>query len=147
MAPRRKSRRSSGPGDSNQNHVLELLEQRGVAWHAFLVALGATVRAHRRDLDHTQETLSETLGVSVPWISVIECARGSPSLEMLVLFAHGFGVSLDELLAPAWATISGTRPPQPAVAELNAALGRLPPDRAEATAAALLALCKALQQA
>lgn len=73
-------------------------------------AVGARVRALRRDRDWTMDDLSERLAASgTPMsrvtIGKIECGhnQGSPvtvSVEQLVAFAAVFGATLDSLVAP-----------------------------------------------
>lgn len=60
--------------------------------------LGRKIKAVRRKRGYTQAKLAELVGCSTPYISYIEKAHKSMSLEMLVLVANALNVSSDELL-------------------------------------------------
>ena len=93
----------------------------------------------------TQETLADRMGISVPWVGVLECARGSPSLEMLTLLAHALETTPGDLLSEAAAAAALKGPARLALADLHAALAELPPARAEAVCTAIIELCTALR--
>lgn len=137
------SRKSTSP--SPRRAARERLTERGIDFDASVAALGNTIRARRRALGLTQEALAEKMGVSIPWVGVLECARGSPSLEMLTLLAHELGTSTADLLHESSAGARLKGPARAGLAELNAALADLPPERAEAFCAAMVVLCKSLR--
>jgi len=143
MPPTRSQRAKTG--EEGRGHVHVLLAEAGLDWRAMNVALGDAIRARRRSLGLTQQTLAERIGVSVPWVGMLECARGSPSLEMLTLFASGLETSPGELLAEAGAALSVKPRVRSALSELHAALAQLPPDSAVAVCEAVVALCGAIR--
>lgn len=114
-------------------------------WRAANVALGDAIRARRRSLGLTQQALAERIGVSVPWVGVLECARGSPSLEMLALFARGLGTTPGELLLEAQASLGVQPRARDALAELHAELAQLEPEAGEAVCRAIVNFCRALR--
>ncbi|NJM54854.1 MAG: helix-turn-helix transcriptional regulator [Verrucomicrobiae bacterium] len=60
--------------------------------------LGEAVRSRRRHLKLTQEKLAEKSGLSTVFISRIECAKESPSLDSLVKIARALGVKVRDLV-------------------------------------------------
>lgn len=141
------SSNSGQPGDEIPGRVQVLLMNAGVDWRAMNVALGDAIRARRRSLGLTQQTLGERIGVSVPWIGMLECARGSPSLEMLTLFATGLETTPGELLAQASASLGVKPRVRASLSELHAALAQLPPESAEAICDTVIELCRTLSRA
>ena len=121
------------------------LVERGIDFDAIMVALGHGIRGRRRVKGLTQETLADRMGISVPWVGVLECARGSPSLEMLTLLAHALETTPGDLLSEAAAAAALKGPARLALADLHAALAELPPARAEAVCTAIIELCTALR--
>ena len=140
MPPSRRKARHADP----RSHVQGLLAAAGVNWPAFQRALGCSLRAQRRAQALTQEALAERLGISSPWVGMLETGRGSPSLEMVALFARGLDSSVSDLLWDASATIGGAPVTTDAQAELIAVLRRLPPATADAVVQSVLALCRTL---
>lgn len=132
---------------SPRSSARERLAERGIDFDEILGSLGHTIRAHRRAKGHTQEALAERMGVSVPWVGVLECARGSPSLEMLTLFAAALDTSPGDLLNEAMAGSKLKGPARAGVADLHAALAELSPAQAEAVCASVVSLCRTLRQA
>lgn len=122
-----------------------LLAQAGVDWRALTVALGDAIRARRRAVGITQQTLGERIGVSVPWIGMLECARGSPSLEMLTLCAAGLETTPGALLSQADLAMGVKPRARASLTELQAELAQLPPEMAEAVCDTVVGLCKALR--
>lgn len=125
--------------------VRERLVERGIDFDAMVASLGHGIRARRKVKGLTQEALADQMGVSVPWVGVLECARGSPSLEMLTLLAHELNTDPGVLLTEAAAGAALKGPARLGLAEVHAALANLPPDRAEAVCAAIVQLCAALR--
>lgn len=64
-----------------------------------LVLLGARIRGLRRERKMTLQDLSAKTGVSPGMISLVERARANASMWTLSNIAHGFEMSLTELLA------------------------------------------------
>lgn len=60
--------------------------------------MGKRIAANRKKKNITQEAFSEQLGISVQYLSRIECGRANPTLKNLVKIANGLECSLDELL-------------------------------------------------
>ncbi len=137
--------KSATPRDDSRGHVHALLLNAGVDWRAMNVAVGDAIRARRRSLGLTQQTLAERIGVSVPWIGMLECARGSPSLEMLTLFATGLETTPGELLAQASASLGVKPRVRGSLSELHAVLAQLPPETAEAVCDTVVGLCRTLK--
>lgn len=142
MSPSRRRARHT----ETRSHVQALLSAAGVNWPAFQRALGCSLRAQRKVRAFTQEALAERLGISAPWVGMLETGRGSPSLEMIALFARGLDSSVSDLLWDASAAIGGAPTTSDAQAELIAVLRRLPPATAEAVVRSVLDLCRALTQ-
>lgn len=117
----------------------------GIDFDAELSALGHTIKARRKTRGLTQEALADVMAASVPWVGVLECARGSPSLEMLTLLAHALNTTPGDLLNEATAGAKLKGPARLGLAELHAAIAELPADRAEAVCAAVVSLCKAMR--
>lgn len=63
--------------------------------------LGRQVRALRLRQGMTQERLAEAVGLSVPYVSRIECGRRKASLEALEQIAAALGIPVVRLLSDA----------------------------------------------
>lgn len=63
-----------------------------------LGAVGARLRAHRRDRDVTLAELSTETGISTSTLSRLESGERRPTLELLFPLARAYGVTLDELV-------------------------------------------------
>ncbi|OIJ94543.1 helix-turn-helix domain-containing protein [Streptomyces colonosanans] len=76
-----------------------------------LAAMGPRLRAARERRGATLTDVSRATGISLSTLSRIENGRRKPNLELLLLLAKEYGVSLDELAG----TISATakKPPSP----------------------------------
>lgn len=62
--------------------------------------LDAKVKALREERELTQAALARKIGVTAPYISMLESgARAAPSLPMLKKLARALGVPVTELLA------------------------------------------------
>lgn len=142
MPPSRRNRNRRP--QEGRGHVQELLQKQGIDWKSTARALGSVIKARRKNLGLTQATLAERMGISVPWVGVLECGRGSPSLEMLALFAVGLQTTPAELLSEATASL-GVRPrARAALTELQACLAALPPETAEAVCETVVGLVRSL---
>lgn len=60
--------------------------------------IGRHIRARRRELELSQESLGREVGVTSQNISSIESEHSEPSLELLVRLHQALGVSTDYLL-------------------------------------------------
>lgn len=61
--------------------------------------LGRRVRTLRLQQGMTQEQLAEAAGLSVPYVSHIECGRKRASLASLERLSEAFGITVDRLLS------------------------------------------------
>ena len=61
-------------------------------------ALGARIRARRRELGLTQERLAERVGISTPFVGHLERAEKVPSLETVVRLSAALELPLDALV-------------------------------------------------
>ena len=59
--------------------------------------LGKNIRNLRKEAEWTQEKLAEKAGISVPFMTQIELARKSPSLEVIESIAKALGVPYAQL--------------------------------------------------
>ena len=59
--------------------------------------LGNNIRALRKQAGWTQERLAEKASISVPFMTQIELARKSASLEVVESIARALGISYDRL--------------------------------------------------
>lgn len=59
--------------------------------------LGKNIRNLRKEAGWTQEKLAEKAGISVPFMTQIELARKSPSLEVIESIAKALGVPYAQL--------------------------------------------------
>ncbi len=59
--------------------------------------LGKNIRTLRKQAGWTQEFLAEKTGISVPFMTQIELARKSASLEVVEAIAEALGVSYESL--------------------------------------------------
>ncbi len=59
--------------------------------------LGQNIRKLRKQSGWTQEYLAEKANISVPFMTQIELARKSASLEVIENIAHALGVSYERL--------------------------------------------------
>ncbi|MGK2880477.1 MAG: helix-turn-helix domain-containing protein [Mycobacterium sp.] len=65
--------------------------------------LGRAIRGLRRDRGLTLTQLSETSGLSVPFLSQVENNRANPSLQSLASIAHALGCSMIDIITSAQA--------------------------------------------
>jgi transcriptional regulator with XRE-family HTH domain len=63
--------------------------------------LGQRIRALRATLSLTQEQLAQKAGISVSYLSMIECGDGTPHVETLVSLADALGISVSQLFLDA----------------------------------------------
>ncbi|MCI5523030.1 MAG: helix-turn-helix transcriptional regulator [Treponema sp.] len=61
--------------------------------------LGRNIRTLRKETGWTQEYLAEKTGISVPFMTQIELARKSASLEVIESIAKALGVSYERLFS------------------------------------------------
>ena len=59
--------------------------------------LGKNIRELRKKVGWTQEKLAEKANISVPFMTQIELARKTPSLEVIESIAKALGVSYEQL--------------------------------------------------
>ena len=59
---------------------------------------GQRIRRLRRERDLTQEMLVEELNISVSHMSNIENGTRAPSIDLILIIAEYFGISLDYLV-------------------------------------------------
>ncbi|MGC4854942.1 helix-turn-helix domain-containing protein [Micromonospora sp. DT4] len=64
-----------------------------------LAAVGPRLRALRRGRQTTLSDLSKVTGVSVSTLSRLESGSRRPTLDLLLLIARAYGVTLDELVS------------------------------------------------
>ncbi len=62
-------------------------------------AMGARIRACRRELKLTQEKLAECVGISNPFVGHIERGEKKASLETVFQMSRALDVSLDYIIA------------------------------------------------
>ena len=62
------------------------------------IAMGKRIRNYREQLGLTQGELASRVGLSNTTLSHIECGKGRPELNNLVLIANELGVTFDSLL-------------------------------------------------
>ena len=60
--------------------------------------IGARIKNLRKERGLTQQTLADELGVTLNYISKIEPGMKVPSIDVLVVMAEYFGVSLDHIV-------------------------------------------------
>ena len=61
-------------------------------------ASGTRIKILRQQNGETQEKLSEELGISLSMLKQVESGRKGVSIELLILLASYFGVSLDYII-------------------------------------------------
>lgn len=61
-------------------------------------ASGGRIKLLRQQNGETQEKLSEDLGISLSMLKQVESGRKGVSIELLILLASHFGVSLDYII-------------------------------------------------
>lgn len=61
-------------------------------------ASGGRIKLLRQQTGKTQEKLSEELGISLSMLKQVESGRKGVSIELLILLASHFGVSLDYII-------------------------------------------------
>ena len=61
-------------------------------------SIGKYIKMYRQKKKITQEQLSETVDISVSYLSMLESANKRPSLPTLIKIANALGVSADMLL-------------------------------------------------
>ena len=61
--------------------------------------LSENIRRLRRELNYSQEQLSERSGVPRSTIASLERGEGNPTLQVLIGISHGLGVAIAQLLA------------------------------------------------
>jgi len=66
---------------------------------AELRALGERIRVHRKHRKFSQQGLAAELGLSLAYISLIECGRRNPPYSRVVAIARALGVSAAKLVA------------------------------------------------
>jgi transcriptional regulator with XRE-family HTH domain len=64
-----------------------------------LIDVGKRIRALRQQRKMTLQHLAQTVGLSTAMLSLVERGLASPSLTSLAAMAHGFGISLTDLIA------------------------------------------------
>lgn len=64
-----------------------------------LIDVGKRIRQLRQQRKMTLQHLAETVGLSTAMLSLVERGLASPSLTSLAAMAHGFGISLTDLIA------------------------------------------------
>jgi DNA-binding XRE family transcriptional regulator len=62
-----------------------------------LIHLGEMVRWYRLDRGLTQEALAESIGLSVPYLSLIENGKRNPPYTTVVTIAQALGISARDL--------------------------------------------------
>ena len=62
------------------------------------IAMGKRIRKYREQLGLTQGELASRVGLSNTTLSHIECGKGRPELNNLVLIANEIGATFDSLL-------------------------------------------------
>ncbi len=60
-------------------------------------ALGARIKAVRKQRGWSQEQLAERVGISTQYVSNIERGKENPTLDLLLRVAHALKVSLAEI--------------------------------------------------
>jgi len=55
------------------------------------VLLGANIKAHRKDMDISQEKLAEAIGMAPNYLGLIECGKKFPSADMIERIAAALG--------------------------------------------------------
>ena len=60
--------------------------------------IGARIKNLRKERGLTQQALADELGVTLNYISKIEPGMKVPSIDVLVVMAEYFGVSLDHIV-------------------------------------------------
>lgn len=61
--------------------------------------IGATIAALRRDRGLTQTALSQSSGVTRPYLNRLEAGHRNPTVVLLVRLAHALDTSVQELVA------------------------------------------------
>lgn len=61
--------------------------------------IGATIAALRRDRGLTQTALSQSSGVTRPYLNRLEAGHRNPTVVVLVRLAHALDTSVQELVA------------------------------------------------
>lgn len=62
------------------------------------VAMGKRIRKYRERIGLTQGELASRVGLSNTTLSHIECSKGRPELNNLVMIANELGITFDSLL-------------------------------------------------
>lgn len=65
---------------------------------ALLRALGGRIREHRKHRRLSQEALASELGLSLAYVSLIECGRRNPPYSRVVAIARALGVATARLV-------------------------------------------------
>ncbi|MEU3605437.1 helix-turn-helix transcriptional regulator [Streptomyces sp. NPDC035033] len=81
--------------------------------------MGARLRAVRERRGLTLAGVGDATGISSSTLSRIETGRRKPTLEVVLRLAEEYGVSLDELAAPAPAPATERRSPAPRTARAD----------------------------
>lgn len=68
--------------------------------HPLARILGNRLRETRRARKMTQSALAEHVGLGPAYISMIECGRSNPTLEVMGALAAALGVTVPDLLIP-----------------------------------------------
>ena len=74
-----------------------------------MLILGKNIRNLRVKSGWTQEKLAEKAGISVPFMTQIELARKSASLEVIQNIAMALGVSYERLFKSGTSTVADTK--------------------------------------
>ena len=61
-------------------------------------SVGKYIKKYRKKKNMSQEKLAEILGLSVPYVSMIEGSQKYPALEPLINLANALDVTTDQLL-------------------------------------------------
>ncbi len=61
-------------------------------------SVGKYIKKYRKKKNMSQEKLAEILGLSVPYVSMIEGSQKYPALETLINLANALDVTTDQLL-------------------------------------------------
>lgn len=78
-----------------------------------LAAMGPRLRVSRERRGDTLTDVSRATGISLSTLSRVENGRRKPNLELLLHLAKAYGVSLDELVSTAPATVEKPHSPPP----------------------------------
>jgi transcriptional regulator with XRE-family HTH domain len=86
--------------------------------------IASEVRRMRKDRGWSQGALAERTGLSVNYVSLIECADRLPTVEVLIRIASAFGAAVRDLLSDA----DPAEDADPWLSETTAILRALPAD-------------------